>query len=352
MRTVLKTVLWMFCVFSAPLLGANDQSADKLAVMITEKQVIPREHYVDGVIEAENQSTVSAQTSGTIVKLNFDVNDYVSKDDVIAEFKNTEQRAAVTKAEAGLRAAMAREREVRAEHARLAAVFKEGAISKSDMEKASSALKGAEAAADSARAELARANEQLGYTLIRAPYSGIVTRRHVEVGETASPGKPIMTGLSLEDLRVLTHVPQRLVTAVNKYQRARIIDITETDKRSFNSNLITMFPFANASSHAMPVRVDLPPNIKGLFPGMFVKVAFVTGERELLLVPRTAIVRRSEVTAVYVREADGYISMRQIRAGRAAFDDQIEVLAGLDEDEAVILDPEEALSLYIRQKSQ
>ena len=54
MRTVLKTVLWMFCVFSVPLLEANDQSADKLAVMITEMQVIPREHYVDGVIEAEN----------------------------------------------------------------------------------------------------------------------------------------------------------------------------------------------------------------------------------------------------------------------------------------------------------
>lgn len=88
---------------------------------------------------------------------------------------------------------------------------------------------------------------------------------------------------------------------------------------------------------------------KNMFPGMYVKVAFMTGEQQRLFIPRSAVVRRSEVTAVYVREAGGYISMRQIRAGRVAFDDQIEVLAGLEAGEQVILDAEEALLLYKKQ---
>jgi RND family efflux transporter MFP subunit len=318
--------------------------------MTVERQGIPLEQYVDGVVEAEKQATVSAQTSGTIVKLRFDVNDFVKKDDVIAEFKNTEQRAALAKAEASLRAAVAHERDVRAEQARLAEVFKKGAISKSDMDKANAALKGAVAGVDAARAELARAREQLGYTLIRAPYSGIVTKRHVEPGEVASPGKPIMTGLSLDNLRVLTYVPQRLIDSVTRFRQARIILVSDNGSRSVTSNLITVFPFANAASHAMAVRVELPPNIEGLFPGMYVKVAFLIGEQRRMLVPLSAIVRRSEVTAVYVREEDGYISMRQIRPGRVANYDQLEVLAGLEVGEQVIVDAEEALRLYKQQQ--
>ena len=90
MRNILIIAVCFIVSVNTGILHADDN--DTLAVLTVEKQTIPLEQYVDGVIEAVNQSTVSAQTSGTIVKLRFDVNDYVRKDDVIAEFKNTEQK--------------------------------------------------------------------------------------------------------------------------------------------------------------------------------------------------------------------------------------------------------------------
>jgi hypothetical protein len=81
-----------------------------------------------------------------------------------------------------------------------------------------------------------------------------------------------------------------------------------------------------------------------------VKVAFPLGESRLLLVPAQAVIHRSELTAVYVEEKDGHITLRQIRAGQERGDDMIEVLAGLDEGETVVLDPVQAgLALKERQ---
>jgi multidrug efflux pump subunit AcrA (membrane-fusion protein) len=75
---------------------------------------------------------------------------------------------------------------------------------------------------------------------------------------------------------------------------------------------------------------------------MFVKVGFVTGERDELLVPASAMVERSEVTGVYVVGADGRVALRQVRAGRR-IDGRVEILAGLDAGEKVATDPVAAL---------
>jgi multidrug efflux pump subunit AcrA (membrane-fusion protein) len=71
---------------------------------------------------------------------------------------------------------------------------------------------------------------------------------------------------------------------------------------------------------------------------MFVKVAFVTGESARLLIPNSALVERSEITAVYVVDANGATSLRQVRLGHR-FDDRIEVLAGLRAAEVIAIDP-------------
>lgn len=97
------------------------------------------------------------------------------------------------------------------------------------------------------------------------------------------------------------------------------------------------------------MRVQLPEGVQGLFPGMFVKVAFVTGERSRLVVPVAAVVYRSEVTGVYVVGQDGRVAFRQIRAGRRTADGNMEVLAGLDAGETVALEPLQAGAYLKRQ---
>ncbi len=272
---------------------------------------------------------------GVFFEVNFDVDDYVSKDDIIVRLRDKEQRAALRAAEAGLA-------EAKANFSRIQDLLKRKLVSKSEFDKADAALKSAAAAADQAR-------EQLEYTQVRAPYSGIVVERHVEPGETANPGQPLMTGLSLEKLRATANVSQPYVDEVRQRGQARIMlpAANGDEGRIVRAKDVTVSPYADPQSHTFRVRVDLPEGHHGVYPGMFAKVGFTVGERERLLVPSRAVVYRSEVTAVYVTRADGSVSFRQIRVGRN-HDGMTEVLAGLSEGEKVALDPIRA-GVYLKE---
>ncbi|HYN77641.1 MAG TPA: efflux RND transporter periplasmic adaptor subunit, partial [Lamprocystis sp. (in: g-proteobacteria)] len=318
-----------------PAAGPASQPPATLTTAATQVRTIPREYRLDGVVEAVNRSTVSAQTQGQVQEILVDVDDAVEKGAVIVRLKDTEHRARLAQATADLKSATAQLQQARDDYARNKGLYAKKNVSESAMDQATAGLASAQAALDAANARLEQAQEQLQYTEIRAPYSGIVTHRHMEVGEIASPGQPVMSGISLDELRVSVDVPQSVIPAVRGGGSARVYlpDGTVTETRT-----ITVFPFADLESNTFKVRVDLPRETRALFPGMLVKIGFVVGEKAELAVPKAAVVNRSEVTAVYVVDADGRVRFRQVRLGRALDDAQV-VLAGLTEGEAVALDP-------------
>ncbi len=314
--------------------AAAEGPAD-LATAQAQFRNIPREYRLDGVVEAINRSTVSAQTQGQVEEILYDVDDLVPKGAVLARLKDTEHRTRVTAAAADLKSAAAQLDQAKDEHERTSGLHAKKLASDSAMDQATATLAGAQAAFESAQARLEQAREQLAYTQIRAPYAGIATHRHVQVGEIATPGQPIMSGVSLEDLRVLVDVPQSVIASVRSGAGARVyLD----DGTALTPSRVIVFPFADLGSNTFKVRLDLPRNTQALFPGMFVKIGFATGERRELAVPKGAVVHRSEVTGVYVIGAEGQVQFRQIRLGRDLVD-AYAVLAGLSEGERVALDP-------------
>ncbi|MET0046352.1 MAG: efflux RND transporter periplasmic adaptor subunit [Sedimenticola sp.] len=317
-------------------LAGMAQAGTPLETALAESRETPREYRLDGVVEAVNQSTVSAQTQGQIEEVLFDVDDYVERGTLIVRLKDTEQRARLAQAEADLKAAAAQFKEARNEHARIKGVFDKKLVSQSAMDKASSALKSTRARHDAAQAGLSQAREQLEYTRVRAPYSGIVTHRHAEVGEMANPGQRLMSGISLDQLRVNVDAPQSLIPAVRKIGKA---SVQQPGNGYIPASKITIFPYAHHGSNTFKVRLDLPEGDLDMFPGMFVKTAFITGSRRQLLVPESAVVYRSEVTGVYVVSEDGSISLRHVRVGHSTDDAMVSVLSGLSEGERVALDP-------------
>lgn len=301
-------------------------------------QVFADEHYFDGVVEAVHKSTISAQTEGEIVELPFDVNDYVPKGEVVIRFDDTKQKARLDKAIADEVNLQARLVEAESRYQRNQRLVKDNAVSQSELEKSEADLKSARAQLESSRATLKEAREQWEYTVVRAPYAGVLTERFVEVGEHAQVGKPLGTGLSLERLRVEVQVPASYVQRIRENGVARI-QTRDEDTGWVASEQITVFPYAHEQSHTFTVRARLPEGQHGLYPGMLVKVAFSVGEMQALVVPVAAIVYRSEVTGIYVVDADQQIRFRQIRVGRAVPGDMQTVLAGLQEGERVALDP-------------
>ena len=296
---------------------------------------VPREYRLDGVVEAINRSTVSAQTQGQVEEILYDVDDFVEKGEVIVRLRDTEHQARVAQAAAELKSASAQLNQAREEYQRIEGLFEKKNVSESAMDQAEAELESAQAQLESARAGLEQAQEQLEYTRIRAPYSGIVTHRHVEAGEIASPGTPVMSGISLEELRVVIDVPQSVIPAVREFGE---IDISLPDGSTVDPARITIFPFADLGSNTFKVRAELGERAKDLFPGMFVKTRIVTGKKRELVIPQQAVVYRSEVTGVYVIGDGGDIRLRQIRTGRTLGDDLV-ALSGITEGERVALDP-------------
>jgi len=331
---------------SVGLLAGTAGAADlPFETTLVEADETPRERVVDGTVEAVNKATMSAQTSGRIAEVFYDVDDYVEPGAPIVRFTDVEQQAALRQAKAALDEALARGKQADEEFRRVSGLFESGSASKREYDQAVAARDSANARVASARSAVAAAEQQLEYTLVRAPYAGIVTERHVEVGETVGVGQPLMSGLSLESLRVVVDLPQQAAAEVRKYRKAYVI----TRDGRVDATHVTIFPYAHSASNTFRVRLELPPGQFALYPGMFVKVAFVVGAARRLLVPTSALLRRSEVTGVYVVDQDQQVRMRQVRVG-GSFDGRSEVLAGLREGERVASDPV-AAGIYLKSRA-
>lgn len=325
-------------------------SADALPFEVAEvvRQTVGHEQLFDGTVEAVNQTTVSSQTNGRVIEVLYDVDDFVSKDDIVVRLRDVDQRTRLEQAAASLAEAQARYAEAESEFQRIKGIFEKDLVSKSQFDKAKAEREAAKARVESTTAALDRAREQLEYTLVRAPYSGIVTKRHVEIGETVQVGQPVMSGVSLEKLRVKVAVPQRLINAVRTIGKARVF-VDDVHNLAINAEKLTFFPYADSRTNTFEVRVELPQGVQGLFPGMFVKVAFTVGERQRLVVPSKALVYRSEVIGLYVVSSAGRVSLRHVRPGRSAGGGLTEILAGLEAGESVAVEPIKAGAYLKRQ---
>jgi RND family efflux transporter MFP subunit len=320
----------------APLatLGANELTTVSVA-----SERVARERSFDGIVEAERRSTVSAQVAARIEEIPFDVDDYVERGDIIVRFRDQAAAADLKQAEAAAQEARARLEEARSNHTRIQALYEQKRVSSADMDRATADLQSARARVEAADGALLAARERYENTLVRAPFEGIVVERHVELGEMATVGTPLMTGLSLEHLRVVVDVPQSDVGALRGGGEAWV-DLP--DGKSLPAEHIRIFPYADPATHTFRVRMRLAEGQHGIYPGMWVKVRFHTGEDQVLPVPASAVITRSELTAVYVMGDDGALRLRQVRLGRALPDGRIAVLAGLDAGERVVTDGDAA----------
>lgn len=318
-------------------------------------QNIAKEQIVDGKVEAVQQSTVSAQTSGQVLEVYFDSDQMVKKGDVLMRFKDAEQKANLAAVQAQVKEARARVASANKDYQRVKQLQEKKVMSKADLDKALANIQAARARLAAVQAKVKQVREQLDYTVVKAPFSGIVIERHIEAGEMANPGQPLMTGFSIEKLRVVAAVPQNMIEAVREHQKARVLLSTHAAIRSLDSETITILPYSE-QGHSFKVRVELPTETQGLYPGMFVKVAFVMGSEKSLVLPQNAIAMRGEVRAAYVvKDAEAEeltFSMRQVRLGQVFRNGMVEVLAGLLPGEQVAYDPVRASVMLKEQRAK
>ena len=319
---------------------AAAQAAEQLAVAPVQVREVAQTYSADGVVEATRQSTVSAQISGRVKEIYFDVGDSVKKGQLILRIDQREAAQALAGSQAQVMQSQAAMQNAKANYERARQMFAQKFISQAALDKAESDYKVALAQAAASQAGESQAALAQDYTAVVAPYGGVVAARLVEVGEMVTVGRPLMTGFDPSQMRVIVNVPQDKLKDIGA--RPNVAIEFPSLKLRVQAASVTVQPVADARTHTTQVRIDLPAREKNVYPGMYVRAHFMVGKSKKMLIPVSAVLRRSEVIAVYVVGDAGRVTLRQIRLGEAVGQDEVEVLAGLNDGEQVALDPVKA----------
>ncbi|MBL8302020.1 MAG: efflux RND transporter periplasmic adaptor subunit [Ideonella sp.] len=299
----------------------------------------------DGVVEAVRQTVVAAQVPGAIVQLEVKVGDRVAAGQLLLRIdaRAADQNAAASDAQ--VQAARASLDVATKDVERQRQLFQKNYISQAALERAESAYQATRAQVNAQLAQAGAARTQTGFHLVRAPFAGIVSEVPASLGDMAMPGKPLLTLYDPAVLRVTASLPQSVAAQLGPNPVLRL-ELPGTANGVVPTR-VQLLPTIDPATHTVPLRAELPAGTPGLAPGMFARVFVPVDARTSARpsanpsVPLQAVVRRAEMTGVYVLDTAGRPVLRQVRLGRVD-GDRVEVLSGLGAGERVAADPQAA----------
>jgi RND family efflux transporter MFP subunit len=291
----------------------------------------------EGRVEAVRQAQIGAQVPGAVIELDVRAGDHVRAGQVLLRIDARAAEQGASASGAQVAAARAQLNVAAGELARKRQLFAKRYISQAALDQVEAAYKAAQAQVNALEAQAGAAQTQTAFHTVRAPFDGIVARVDVERGDMAMPGKPLLTVYDPAQLRVSAAVPATALAA--GAQGARVLLAGQPGP--ITPERVQVLPTVDAASLTREVRADLPADVN-VAPGLFARLALPAAEgAKRMIVPRGAVVRRAEMTGLYVLDANGAPRLRQVRLGPVA-GDEVEVLSGLDAGERVVIDPRAA----------
>lgn len=328
-----RRALGVGCLILA--LGATAQPLALRSATVAYRE-LDRVAAAEGIVEAVRHSTLAAQVAGRVVALPVKAGDSVRAGQVLVQIDARSAIQAEAASRSQVREAQANLGNAKHKFERSQRLFEQKFISQAALDQAEAEYLAAQAQTAAASANASQSATSTSLTTIVAPYDAVVGSTEVEVGDMATMGRPLVTLFDPRELRVTATLPQAVLAGANFAAPVKIE--VPSQKRALVARRVTVIPIADTRTHTTRVRLDLPETA-GLMPGQYARASIVTGRARALTVPEAAVLRRSEVTAVYVLEANGHARLRQIRLGESAGEGTIEILAGLKDGERVAIDP-------------
>ena len=291
--------------------------ATAVAVEQVKMQPLWDEEEVVGSVNAAQRAILSAKITGVIDAIHVAPGARARWGEVLMVIDAREIKARLDQA-------VAAQDQAQKDFARIEKLLRSGSSTRQEFDAANTRLRTADAG-------LVEAKTMLQYTEIMAPFDGIVTRKLVEVGDLATPGRPLLEMENSALVRFECEIPEALVERVKMGEELPVrVDAAGAELRGKVSEIA---PSASAGSRTFLVKLDLPAADK-LRAGQFGRVRVPVRERPALLVSEAAVVRRGQIESVFIVE-DGVARLRLIKTGRK-MDGKEEVLSGLSGGEAVV----------------
>ena len=327
-------------IWAAGLLFATAARAEPVPVLTVAPQSAAAAFELEGVVQAVRQATLAAQVGGNVVNLPVKAGDRLKAGQLVARLDARDAQAALQRNDAGVVQAEGVLRSARLAAARSRELRRQDFISQAALDVAETELSTAQAGADQARAARSQAALAQGYATLTAPFDAVVLAAHVETGDLALPGRAVATLYAPGALRVVVQVPASRAATARTAQRLSV--------RLPDGNLVrpvqqTFLPNTDPVSQTVELRLDLDArSAAALVPGQALAVQFegaaaVAGAAAAPWVPRSAVLQRGELTAVYVAVGEGF-ALRSVRTGAPAADGRVPLWAGVQPGERIAAD--------------
>jgi RND family efflux transporter MFP subunit len=294
-----------------PTIQVRIQTAEAKPHVATEEVV--------GTVRAKLHASIEAKVSGRVETMRVTPGQIVRAGELLAQLDAREIQARLDQALA-LREQAVRDTE------RLRGLLAQNAVSRQEFETVESRNR-------VAAASVTEAETMLGYTKIVAPFDGVVTHKFSDVGDLATPGRPL---IELDDpklLRLEADVPEALINRVQLGSTLRVGAALEG--REIAAAVSEIAPVADPASRTFNVTLDLPANA-GLRAGQFARVAIPIGETRALRVPALAVVQRGQMELVFV-VVNQQANLRLVKTGKR-IGDAVELVSGVSAGELIVVE--------------
>lgn len=329
-------------------LSAHGQTAVTVPTLKVQTQQVAMQYEWDGVIEPVRQSTVAAQVPGNITALLVKAGDSVKAGQPLARIDDREVQAGVSRSQADVAQAEAQLENARLQWQRSQSLHAQGFISAAALDSANAQWKAAQAAAAAAKAGRTQATLARDFSTVIAPFDGKVLSTQAQVGDLAAPGRPILTIYAPKPLRAVVQVPASQADGVRQSSSAMVQlpgpNLSSPGQWIKPTHVIAL-PGADPVSQTVEWRLDLPD--VNVLPGQTVRIRFAgsvqaqgnaSAAAQLLTVPGTAVLRRGELTGVYVVR-DGRFALQAIRTSTPAnANGPVTVLSGIRSGDVIATD--------------
>lgn len=286
-----------------------------------------------GTVRATSETTISSRLSARVVAVPLRAGQQVSKGDLLVQLDDSDLRARLQQVEAQVRAAVAARDQATREEARLRGLPERGAATQFEYDQAFARLQAATAEVQRAEQAVVEVRSLLEYATMRAPMSGIVVDKKVEVGDTVTPGQVLLTMYDPTKMQLEASVRESLAARLRVGQTIAVK--LDALGHGCDGTISEIVPRAEATSRSFLVKVT-GPCPEGIYSGMFGRLLIPLDEEQVLLVPASAVRRVGQLQLVDVLQ-DGQLVRRSVRVGRT-MDGMLEIVSGLSHGDQVALE--------------
>lgn len=297
----------------------------EVRVLTVAGHAAPRQNEVSGAVEAIQRATIGAKISGAVEELPVTVGSAVKKGALLVKINAGEFPARLSQAETRLAQAQRNyEREKR--------LLEKDASTRETVKTLEDAYRVAEAGVREARSIL-------GYTMITAPFAGIISQKMINAGDLTTPGMPLLVLENIDRLQVVAAAPEGLALKTKKGDTL-VVNVPAAEFTR-TGTVTEISPAADTASRTSLVKIRIDTDA-GLRPGQFARVAFPgAADVRTFLVPETALSRFGQMERVFVAH-NGTVQLRLVRSG-VNLEGMVEILTGLNPGEQVVVEGGERL---------